>query len=37
VIKLLDHLISVIKAEGRTQEATALTEHTQQIIDKSRK
>ena len=37
VIKLLDHLISVVKAEGRAQEATALTERTQQIIDKSRK
>jgi tetratricopeptide (TPR) repeat protein len=37
VVRLLDHQISVVKAQGRNQEATAIKEHAEQIIAKSRK
>jgi tetratricopeptide (TPR) repeat protein len=37
VVRLLDHQISVVKAQGRNQEASAIKEHAEQIIAKSRK
>jgi tetratricopeptide (TPR) repeat protein len=37
VVRLLDLLISVVGAQGRVQEATAIKEHAQQIIAKTSK
>jgi eukaryotic-like serine/threonine-protein kinase len=34
VVQLLDHLISVVEAQGRKQEAVAIKERAQQIVAK---
>jgi hypothetical protein len=37
IARLRDHMISIVKAQGRTGEASALKERAEQIIAKSRK